>query len=209
MMYREDMGYSERLTDPGNPTTGIYTATSAPVVASIYTIASTEKSHDDILNRLEKTDNFVLMRFPHHTLPDSPNRVVMQLHFAQSSPDAAEGNDPLYGIRTGNFAGKPCLFVDKICDSQAVLDSAIGSVGGSSIGGAKQSGQQLPEQSRTVTTTGVLEAMTGGAVEPKAWTDGRTSGLALADIGPYVALLRTPWVGAGATGVSPLHGKWR
>lgn len=208
-IHREAAGYNERPIDPGNPTSGIYTRTGALAIAGVYTAATGEGTVADILERLEKTADIVLTRFDQAAPCNAPTRAIMQLHFAVGSSDGATAHDPVYGVRAGTIGGKPCVLVEKLWDRDVVLDSAAGTVGGGASGGGKENGGQFPEQSSTLTTTGVMEAHTAGAVAPTAWADGRTSGVSLADIGPYIALMRTPWVESGVPGVSAVVQRWR
>jgi hypothetical protein len=189
--------------DAGSPTGGVYTNASAAALSPFYVLAAGEKSHDDILARIEKTANVVLVRFAGEA-PDRPHRLdVFPVAAAGSTNDQTAGVDA-YGLILGYLDGAPIVKVEK-------LYNAVGTAANSgTIGAGRESGAQVPCDDVTITSTGAIEGHTGGSVAPTkiaAQALGQ-AGVGLADIGPYRAIALCPYKGTAA-GASVMIQRWR
>jgi hypothetical protein len=208
MRYSEPVFAGELKDFAGNPSSGVYTNLAAYAPPRVFTLASGESAIDQIVKRIELIDNTVVVPFPQS--PGAPNRLVLQLHFNTGAADGETGGEDVYGLLPGQLSGKPCIYALKLFGRTVTLTTAgANTVGGGSAGGGRSNGGQFPEQATTLTSTGVIEGLSSGAVEPKVLNDGRMTMVGLADIGPFIAILRCPYGASGGAGVSPLHARWR
>lgn len=185
----------------------VFSAGAAVVPSRFYTLNSPETTLASILERLENTVNMALVRVEQTDKRPVPHRLFLQMHFNTGAADGSTGGEDVYGVLEANLNGKPAVQLLKLFSRTVTLTTGSGAtVGGGAYGGGNASGGQFPEQATTVTTTGVLEALTGGTIEPLAVSDGRMSGVSLADIGPFIGLLRCPY---GTAGVVLLHNRWK
>lgn len=184
-----------------NPTVGAAAVvlSAAATLVSIFTLHGVEQTREDILARLAATTGVDVVRFGDNA-EDRPHRLVGTLRGKTGSADGQTGAEDVYGVLFGQLDGVPTVELVQLFSHAATFSDVT-------VGVGRESGAQVLQREAAVTTTGVLEGLTGGAVTPKAWGDGAQAGWSLADIGPFRAILRAIYKGT-ATGVTALHMRW-
>ncbi len=194
MMTNEAFQYS----DPASGATPI-TLTAAASTAGIYVLTGTEKSYQDILDRINALSNIDVIGFPENA-EDRPHRLIGTLDGASGTTDAQTGGEDVLGAMFTTLEGTLAVQLVKLFTHTATFSAT-------QLGGGRQSGAQTLQKAASVASTGAMEAITNNGVTPQVWTDGVVAGWSISDIGPFRAVVRKPFK-TTAAGVTGRHMRW-